>query len=477
MMQRLRPTMTTLAQALARGGALSARSPLLALCCAALLSACGADVASSGGAADASATADAAGAGTTDSGGATTDASVTDATTGEDSATATDTAASCPPPTGERPSRRSEQVGAFDAGHKRLVMFGGSFGVPENCGFPTPTFESETWTYDPACDHWQQVKTAAPKGRVRAAAAYVEGAKQTFMFGGRRREGTSGNYTLLKDLWSFDAGTGAWTLQSEGDGMSARFNHTMVHAPALESLIVFAGNTSPSGLQYIANQDVWTYRLNEGIWKNVATAGMAPGKRFFAGGLWDATRKRVVIYGGADESLFADTAKYKDDLWSLDFQSDPPKWERIDQKSSEKPDARFWGELNHDAEHDRYVLFGGHDDKALGNRNDLWMFDPKDGQWLSVTLGDVFNKPAIKFCSFPPDFTKFEDNTPERRNGGLVVTGGGSLWIAGGKTDCGVIDDLWRFDLQKLEFDARTAATVGEACVRKGGLTCNDYCF
>ena len=49
-----------------------------------------------------------------------------------------------------------------------------------------------------------------------------------------------------------------------------------------------------------------------------------------------------------------------------------------------KPDGRFWGGLIHDLGSDRYVLFGGHDDGVLGNRNDLWAFDVVARTWREV---------------------------------------------------------------------------------------------
>lgn len=431
-------------------------------------------------------------------GGALTDAAGMDGTVGEDGGDGGDTGASgasdgtagldaadgqadvptCPAATGARPQRRSEQTGAFDAAAGKLVMFGGSFGVPQNCGFPTPTFESEVWRYDPACDAWTQGATkSGPAGRARAAAAYVPSLGKVVVFGGRRREGASGNYTLLKDMWAYDTKGDKWSEVSDGAGMSARFNHSMVAAPALDAVVVFAGNTSASGLTYTATQDVWIYPFADGAWQQLTPTGTPPKKRFFAASVWDQERKRMVIFGGADETLFADTAKYMNDLWVLDFAGATPAWTQLKPTGSELPDARFWAGLEHDPASNRYLLFGGHDDKALGNRNDLWAFDLKAGGWVPLIAGDVWNKPANGFCSFPPDFTVMEDNTPERRNGGLITAGQGALWVAGGKTDCGVVDDLWSFDFAAGTWTQRTPATVGEACVRKGGTSCTDYCF
>ncbi|MCB9740388.1 MAG: hypothetical protein H6747_14090 [Deltaproteobacteria bacterium] len=441
---------------------------------------CGGEVGSSGTAADATSggsdgTVGDDGTGAAD-GAAGSDTAASDSA-GTD-ATAADTGGSqCGAPTGQRPSRRSEHVAVFDPKHNKLVSFGGSFGVPENCGFPTPTFESETWIYDPVCDSWTESKATGPSGRVRAAAVWVESLGKVVVMGGRRRNGPSGNYTLLNDAWAYDVGADSWTQLSDGAGITPRFNHTMVYAAERNELLVFAGNLSPSGLQYTANADVYAYSFANGTWSKLTTSGTGPNKRFFAGGVWDPKRKRMVIYGGADESLFNQNAKYMSDLWALDFQSDPPAWSKIDGSASTKPDARFWGELAYDGKTDRYVLFGGHDDAAQGNRNDLWGFDASAGDWGTLRYGDIWNKPANGFCSFPPDFTKVDEDAPERRSGGAVAAAPGGIWVMAGKTDCGIIDDLFYFDYAKGAWEERTTATVGEACLRKGGLSCNDYCF
>ncbi|MCO4764390.1 MAG: hypothetical protein KC502_22960 [Myxococcales bacterium] len=392
-----------------------------------------------------------------------------------DAGTTADAAGACGAPTGERPARRSEQAGAWDSKGQRLVMFGGSFAVPKNCSFVAATSETETWIYDKACDSWKMSQSLGPMGRGRAGSVWKEG-YGLIIFGGRSRVGTSGPYTMYNDTWAFNPDTDKWTLISAKGPIAKRFNVSMVIRDDTGDLLVFGGNTSGSALQYTPNNDVWSYNFKSGTWTEVKTAGTPPAKRFFSGGLWDSKRKRFVIYGGADASLFSQTAKFKDDLWGLDFSETPAKWTKLDTKSGGKPDGRYWSELVYYADADRYVMFGGHDDKQQGNRNDLWGFDATSGQWATMLLGDVYQKPAISFCNFPPDFTKVEEDVPERRNGGLVVGSKEGVWIAGGKTDCGVIDDLHFYSYKTGKWAEVTGATVGEACLRKGGVNCNDYC-
>lgn len=403
-----------------------------------------------------------------------------------DDATAMDAAADdaddkvCPPQTGQRPSRRSEHVAASDPDGDFVVLFGGSLGVPVNCSSPTPTFESETWVYDVGCDRWTLSAAQAPAGRTRANAVWVPGTGMV-VFGGRSRAGTSGPYTLHNDVNAYDPVADTWQTLSPDNAAGApapRFNATMVYAPAIGGLLVFGGNTSTSGLNYTANNDVWLYNLSAGTWAQVSAGGPGgPKPRFFAAGAWDNTRTSMIIYAGADESLFSQTAKYMTDLWQLDLSTGGAQWKELATGSTERPDGRFWGSLSRDAANDRYVLFAGHDDGVLGNRNDLWTFDPKTDAWTAHNHGDSFNKPANGFCDFPPDFTIMDPALPERRNGGAEAPGPDGVWLHGGKTDCGVIDDLWFLSFDELAFTEVTTATVGEACIRKGGLNCTDYCF
>ena len=130
-----------------------------------------------------------------------------------------------------------------------------------------------------------------------------------------------------------------------------------------------------------------------------------------------------------------------------------------------------------DVPRDRYIIFGGHDDKDLGNRNDLWAFHPASWAWEELDEADTWNKPANEVCDFPPDFTNVDYDAPERRNAAVFVAGPDAAWLTGGKTDCGAVDDLVRLDLETATWEDRTTATVGVTCLRKGGLNCNDLCF
>ncbi len=409
------------------------------------------------------------------------DVAVADGAAGSDAGAAgQDPNSACGTPTGERPARRSEAAGVFDPTTNKLAMFGGSFAVPENCGFPISTFEPETWVYDATCDAWAQAKGAAPAARTRHIAVLRTAgpSPQMIIYGGRSRAGKSGPYTIHGDLWAFDFKTETWSeLATKGKQPTARQNAAVVYAKSLDALIVWGGNISNSGMAYKPVSDIHMFRFKDSTWTAVTAEGKAPSKRLMTADLWDDKRQQLVSFGGLDETGFFNNAKYFKKLWALKFNAGLAKWVQLDAKSNNGPDGRFWAGLVNDEKADRYFLFGGHDDTALGNRNDLWAFTPEDGQWVEVKVGDVYNKPPLGPCKFPPDFTKMDDESPERRYAMVFSAGPDGAWAAAGKTDCGVIDDLFYLDFKTLKWTEKTISTVGNSCIRKGGLTCNDYCF
>jgi hypothetical protein len=184
-----------------------------------------------------------------------------------------------------------------------------------------------------------------------------------------------------------------------------------------------------------------------------------------------------VVNGGADEGGFLEDASYRGDVWSLSLAS--LRWQRLHAGGRGAPEGRVWAGVVHDLREDRYLMFGGHDDQRLGNRNDAWHFDPDAASWRRVTPGDEWNAPARDVCNFPPDFTAIAHDVPERRNAHSLLYSErcGHALIFGGKTDCGAIDDVWSFD--GADFRARVAAREGEACLRwrEDPGECGDMCF
>jgi hypothetical protein len=240
----------------------------------------------------------------------------------------------------------------------------------------------------------------------------------------------------------------------------------MVWDSTRERLWLFGGNASEESTAYAPLDDLWDFDPTTSTWTEHTTTGELPAPRLQHGMLYDPERDRLVVYGGSDESAFGPSAVYSRPLWALDLETF--SWILID-PGDIGPGGRFWVSLAYDTKEDGYLLFGGHDDGDLGNRNDMWRFDPNGSAWQELSTGDVFNRPVVEFCSPQYDFATVDVSSPERRSDHTLVyseTCGRALVFAG-KTDCGAIDDLWAFE--DRSWTALVPATEGEVCWRADG--------
>jgi hypothetical protein len=383
----------------------------------------------------------------------------------------------CGEPTGMRPPQLSEHAGAFvpgeDGSGGTIVVFGGSLGIPENCGFPERTYETTTWLYDVDCDSWSRLESAStPPGRARHTAIYDESNNRVLVYGGLGPGGP------LDDTWALDMGTREWSLvETSGGPAPARLNHAAAYDPD-GRMLVFGGNQGSSVIDIEPSNDVWALDLASNTWSDVTPAQAGPDPRLWVSALWDSDRSQLVIFGGGDDSAFTGNVDYFEDVWAWSDAGGAPGWEQLDAESRLQPEGRFWAGWTYDPVNQRYLLFGGHDDTNLGNKNDTWFFDPAEGQWAEHLTGDIPNKPPNGVCDFPADFTTIEEASPERRNAHVFVSGATGAYAMGGKTDCGIIDDLARFDFGGAQWEILTRATAGEVCLRKGGGdTCSGLCL
>ena len=379
----------------------------------------------------------------------------------------------------ERPARLSDHTAVYDPERLEMIVFGGTSTIPEACALGGPVvYESATWIYDDPCNAWQRVEGVGPSASGRHMAAFGDGAM--WLFGGRyRAPDEAGPFTLFADLYRFDVAARRWEVaEVEGERPPARASGALVWDAKRSRLLLFGGNASSDGASYAPLDDVWSYDPASARFEQLVIEGDGPAPRLSHAALYDAERDALIVYGGADERAFADDAMYFSDLWSLSLAE--LRWTRIDAGGVGAPEGRFAPALAHDTVVDLYLLFGGHDDRMLGNRNDAWVFEPDlPGGWISFAPGDTFHAPARGLCDFPPDFTNVDLERPERRSSHTLVYSPvcAHALLFGGRTDCGAIDDVWSW--RATTFDERLAATEGEACLRwrDEPERCGDMCF
>lgn len=364
------------------------------------------------------------------------------------------------------PTPRGEVVGTWDPLNQRFVVFGGDEGTPVDCSSQT-SFTGDTWAWVPACAAFTEIVPdgEGPPARGRHAVAFDPVRNWMIIHGGRYRDGTRGDYTLYDDTWALDLATDTWTKLSDG-GPGARVSHAA--GVIGNRLVIYGGNDSTDGASYSALKDVWAFDLDSRQWEELSP-GAGPGKRLFHAYAVSDDGTRLYAYGGGDEDLF--TGETFGDLWELDPDGG---WTELHDGTGDAPDHRFWGNLVAEPGGQSLLLWAGHDDTELGNRNDLWRFDLASKRWTSLGLGDTYNAPANGFCDFPADFVNPDLSAPERRNAGAAaMDGDGRLYVFGGKTDCGLINDVWTWSNGWTE---ASPATSGEICLR-AYAECATMCF
>jgi len=378
--------------------------------------------------------------------------------------------------TGQRPSGRSEMMGALDSKRHRMLFFGGDDGFPKNCN-PAPHAIGELWSYDVACGSFEQLEVGeGPGPRARGAAVYDEAGDRLVVFGGRYRKGSSGAYKLYNETWALDLATMSWQELATTGAPSARSNATAVYVAATRQMVVFGGNTSTDALSFTPLNDVWTLDLETLAWSPVTTTGTKPKTRLFHTAAVDPAGSRLFVYGGGGVGAFQ--GPFYADLWSLDLATGA--WLKLHNGGASAPRGRIWSTMMFVPEKEQLLLFGGHDDGEVGNNNDTWSFDLASKKWEALVPAEVVKTKATDFCVFPPDFTAPNLAAPDRRSAHMAGfdAGRGEWVIFGGKTDCGLIDDAWHLDVASGAWSRKVEANFGEACLRRANPDqCTNLCL
>ncbi len=373
---------------------------------------------------------------------------------------ANDAGAMCTP-SGLRPGARYAHQAV--AGNGKLWVYGGD-SAPFNPNGMTPSvYVDELWSYDLGCQSWSRsTGLGAPGRRGLYAATLDEKRQRILLVGGRKNDH---GYELLNDLWSFDLIAQKWTqLGPSGSPPKKRQSHRVVYDPTGDRLLLFGGNGATLFGGNVLG-DTWELSFasgGDGAWQELKPA-QHPSARQDVGTAFDASRGLWLVFGGA-----FDFSNYSDEVWAFELSKN--EWHLVDM-SGGRPTKRFWATLVRDEPRDRILLFGGHDDGPIGLVNDSWSLalssDGKTGSWQNLIGGDS----ELSIAGVDP-------LSPERRNKQSFVALGSEVWLFGGITDCGPINDVWTFDLAANHWTRRWPAELGETCARRATekQTCPSDC-
>ena len=240
------------------------------------------------------------------------------------------------------PSERTDAGMAYDAGQKRMVLFGG-FAEGRACQ-DTWFFQNGAWTR-----FMSATSAPAPSARGRFASCYDITRGEMLIFGG------SAFYVLFGDLWAFNNG---WKKAAAKGGPSAREGAAMAFNGRTGDVILFGGR-SAAGLE----NDTWKYA--NGGWTKL-TIAKAPPARWRHALVYDSVRREYILYGGISTASLNDTWALKGDSWT-----------RIVGSS---PGARNTHGMVFDAKRQRSLVFGGA--KGTNLLGDTWEF--KGGTWRRI---------------------------------------------------------------------------------------------
>jgi hypothetical protein len=172
------------------------------------------------------------------------------------------------------PDGRTGHAMAYDATRQRVVLFGGDAG----------SLRGDTWEWDGS--DWTQREDTGPSARTHAAMAHDVTRGRTVLFGGAAPDAGLG------DTWEWD-GT-AWT-EVEDTGPDPCAGAAMVSSGGGAVLYGGASSIGPAAAPTLFGRS-WQWDGNH--W--TAYQDMGPGNRAFHAAAFDAARRRIVLFGGAD---------------------------------------------------------------------------------------------------------------------------------------------------------------------------------
>jgi hypothetical protein len=339
------------------------------------------------------------------------------------------------------PLARFGSAMAFDPARRRSVLFSGTGGM------------ADTWEWDGS--GWASSSPpGSPPARVGHAMTWDAARGRTLLFGGQ------GTMALLGDTWNWDGAS--WTQLSPAAGPSPRQRHALAFDAVRGRAVLFGGLNSPVGVPL---GETWEW--DGASWAQLFPAA-APAARDSAAMAFDATRGRVILFGGwscphhGGCTYFADTWEWDGVAWTQRSPATSPpargshvmaydpirrrvvvsggrgsatytdawEWDGTNwtpRAPATAPTARAGHAAAFDAARGRLVVFGGQDQALSKEVSDVWeYFAPCD----PIGPGHPGGGLAIA-CVTPPRVgttfcVSFSDPPPMGTGASLLVIGAGA---------------------------------------------------
>ena len=283
------------------------------------------------------------------------------------------------------------------------------------------------WTIDNLCFlyalslvnyHWSSTSVGGPGPSPRQGAGVAIDVAQhrLLVFGG-----TTPSYDTHSDTWALSLeDPPAWMeLVPNATRPPNRGGAGDGHDATRRRLVVFGGYDEWGGF----HNDTWALDLDaDPAWSALATQGAPPPGRYSHASAWDPARDQLVVFGGYG----GDGSHPLGDLWALSFAGGAPTWSQSTPAGS-APAARFSSQLVYDSARDRFLLLFGVNGTQVFD--DVWelRLSPTP-TWRRLAPGGTL--PAARggaMCAYDP---------PRDR---VLMFGGGTLSES--------LNDLWALNL------------------------------
>jgi hypothetical protein len=232
------------------------------------------------------------------------------------------------------PSARQGHSMGYDASRKKVLLFGGAGNESLR----------DTWEWDGGGGTWSQLNpSVVPPATFASGMAYDPVRARIVMapsLNGSLWEWDGSNWTeraaatgtawppgpndLMWDstrqrillmqqgdpaVWEWRPADASWARLSFGCAPTQREYAAAAYVPEQDRLVLFGGGHNSGTMTFY--QDLWSWAPDGSGWQSHPVSGSWPSKRYLSKLVYDALRKRLLLFGGASD------AGAFDDLWEL----------------------------------------------------------------------------------------------------------------------------------------------------------------
>jgi hypothetical protein len=342
------------------------------------------------------------------------------------------------------PLFRSGSTSVYDASSNRMILFAG---LSDDAAAGNPRL-NDVWVETNAnglggTGAWSNlIPSGAPQVRSNHSAVYDVANNRMIIYGGCGAVPTSnGCLPIADNVWVLSnangiGGTPTWTqLFPTGGPPAARQAHQAVYDPAINSMIVWAGQDG-GGSGCGTFSDVWVLSHANGLggtpnWTQLATSGGPPPGQYFSTAVYDSANNVLTVFGGT--GLLGTHCGVTNAVWALSHANGTggtPVWTNlVPQGAAGSPSNREATVAIYEPNTNTMTIFGG--STGIKQLNDTWVLSHANGIGGSSTWTKLSPRQPL-----PVAATRWNNGGFDSVNSRMIMFGGGfsegplwSTWV------------------------------------------------